>query len=64
MGCKEVANNFGLKLSVEKTKGMVVQEINECDVAPVQLEGGNLEVVNHFPYLGQSSLEMGKLQQR
>ena len=55
VGYEEVARDFGLKLSVEKTKGMVVgQELEEYDVAPVQVKGGKLDVVDHFPYLGSN----------
>ena len=52
VGYEVVAADFGLKLSVEKTKGMVTdQGVDEHDVTPVQVEGGNLEVVYHFPYV-------------
>lgn len=50
-----MARDFGLKLSVEKTKGMVVgQELEENDVAPVQVKGGKLDVVDNFLYLGSN----------
>ena len=38
-GYEKVASDFGLKLSVEKTKGMVVgQEIDKHDLTPVPVE--------------------------
>lgn len=66
VGYEEVVRDFGLKLSVEKTKEMVVgQELEEYDVAPVQVKGGKLDVVDHFPYVGSNiSLGMEKLRWR
>ena len=50
-----MASDFGLKFSVEKTKGMVVgQEIDEHDLTPVPVEGGSIDIVDHFPYLGSN----------
>lgn len=61
-GYEEVASDFGLKLSVEKTKGMVVgQEVDEHDAAPVQVEGGRVDIVDHFPYLGSSISRDGEV---
>ena len=42
----EVASEWGLTVSTEKTKGMVVGEgLNKSDVRPVQVEGGSVDVV-------------------
>ena len=42
-------------MSTEKTKGMFVGEgFNENDVRPVQVEGGFVDVVQDFTYLGAS----------
>ena len=61
VGYEEVAKDFRLKLNMEKTKGMVVgQVIEENDVAPVQVEGGCLDVVDHFPYLGSIISRVGE----
>ena len=49
----EVAAQFGLIVSVPKTKGIVMS--NHCtpaDLLSVQLEGGQVEVVEEFPSLG------------
>ena len=36
-----------------KTKGMAMgEELSDEDVAPVQVEGGEIEMVEHFSYLG------------
>ena len=41
----KVASEWGLTVSTEKTKGMVVGEgLNESDVRPVQVEGGGWRV--------------------
>ena len=42
-----------LTVSIEKTKGMAVgNSLTEEDVAPVQEEGGEIEMVEQFSYLG------------
>ena len=57
----KVASEWGLTVSTEKTKGMVVGEgLNESDVRPVQVEGGSVDVVQDFTYLGATSQEMGR----
>ena len=49
----KVASEWGLTVSTEKTKRMVVGEgLNESDVRPVQVEGGSVDVVQDFTYLG------------
>ena len=48
----KVAGEWGLTVSTEKTKGMVVGEgLNESDVGPVQVEGGSVDIVQDFTYL-------------
>ena len=47
----EVASEWGLTVSTEKKKGMVVGKgLNESDVRPVQVEGGSVNVVQNFTY--------------
>ena len=58
-GYKEVADDFGLKLSVEKTKGMIVGD--EMDVTPIQVKGGNLDIVDHFQYLSSNISRDGEV---
>ena len=49
----KVASEWGLTVSTEKTKGMVVGEgLDEHNTSSVQVEGGTVEVVSHFTYLG------------
>ena len=49
----EEASKWGLTVSIGKTKGMAVGEkLGDGDVAPVQVEGGEIEMVDHFAYLG------------
>ena len=44
---------WGLTVSIVKTKGMAVgSSLTDEDVAPVKVEGGDIEMVEQFPYLG------------
>ncbi len=44
---------MGVIVSTEKTKGMVMgEELSEEYVAPAQVEGGEIEMVEQFTYLG------------
>ena len=58
-GYDEVADNFGLLLSVEKTKEIVVG--NEMDVASVQVKGCNLDIVDQFQYQGSNISRDGEV---
>ena len=52
----EVAKSFGLTLSFEKTKFMVVgYGVDEGDMLPHDLPGGSIDWVSEFPYLGSLS---------
>ena len=58
----KVASEWGLTVSTEKTKGMVVGEgLNESDVRPVQVEGGSVDVVQDFTYLGANISRDGEI---
>ena len=47
------AIEWGLTVNIKKTKGMAMGEtLGDEDVAPVKVEGGELEMVKHFTYLG------------
>ena len=49
----EVASYFGLTVSLPKTKGLAVgAAVSEVDVSPVVVEGGEIEMVEGFTYLG------------
>ena len=48
----KVASEWGLTVSTEKAKGMVVGEgLNESDVRPVQVKGGSVDVVQDFTFM-------------
>ena len=58
----KVASEWGLIVSTEKTKGMVVGEgLNESDVRPVQVEGGSVDVIPDFTYLGANISRDGEI---
>ena len=45
-------SDWGLSLSIPKTKLMVAGTPHSEDLQPLQLAGGNVECVTDFPYLG------------
>ena len=56
----EVDKSFGLTLSFEKTKFMVVgYGVDEGDTLPLDLPGGSIDWVSEFPYLGSLIAESG-----
>ena len=55
------AGDWDLIVSIEKTKGMATGDnlseeetapVHEEEIAPVQVEGGEIEMVDHFTHLG------------
>ena len=47
------AKDWGMTVSVDKTKGMAVgRNIADEDTTPLQLENGSVEMVDTFQYLG------------
>ena len=49
----EGAGEWGLKVSIEKTKAMAVgKRLDDNNTAPLQMEGGEIEMVEQFTYLG------------
>ena len=57
----EVDKSFGLTLSFEKTKFMVVgYGVDEGDTLPLDLLGGSIDWVSEFPYLGSLIAESGR----
>ena len=49
-------------MSTGKTKGMIVGEgSNESDVKPVQVEGGSVDVVQNFTFLGENISRDGEI---
>ena len=50
---QQTSRNFGLTISRPKTKHMVTDRmVEEEDLAPIVLDGGEVDAVNEFPYLG------------
>ena len=57
----EVDKSFGLTLSFEKTKFMVVgYGVDEGDMLPLDLPGGSIDWVSESPYLGSLTAESGR----
>ena len=57
----EVDKSFGLTLSFEKTKFIVVgYGVDEGDMLPLDLPGGSIDWVSGFPYLGYLIAESGR----
>ena len=64
-GFATVAADLGLTMNVNKTKGMIVgRNLNESDMDPVQVEGGSLEIVDRFTYLGAEICREGEVTTR
>ena len=58
----KTACEWGLTVSIENTKGMVVgQTLDEHAVSSVQLDGGVINVVDHFTYLGSNISRDGEV---
>ena len=58
----KVANEWGLIVSTEKIIGMIAGEgLNEGDVRLVQVEGGSVDVVQDFTYLGANISRDGEI---
>ena len=61
-GFVDVASKWGLTVSIAKTKGMVIgSHCTPTDILPVQLEGGPIEIVQEFTYLGSSISRDGEV---
>ena len=57
-----VTKAFGLTVSIPKTKLMVVGcGVLEEDVEPITIEGGKIECVTKFPYLGSLVADSGRI---
>ena len=61
-GFVDAASKWGLTVSIAKTKGMVIgSHCTPTDILPVQLEGGPIEIVQEFTYLGSSISRDGEV---
>ena len=59
---QQVSKDFGLTVSIAKTKHMVTsRSVEVCDQEPISLEGGNTEAVDEFPYLGSLMAKSGRM---
>ena len=59
---EDVSLQFGLTVSLQKTKFMVVGHgVTEEDMQPLALDDGSIELVKEFPYLGSLMAENGRL---
>ena len=58
-----VANDFGLTLSIIKTKSMPVgREVTPEDMSPLSVGGEEIESVSEFPYLGSVVSSDGRME--
>ena len=56
------AAKWGLTISLEKTKGLVMGKYLEpSDILPIQIAGGTIEVVRDFIYLGSNISDDGEV---
>ena len=56
------AMDFGLTVSIEKTKFMAVGwGVTDSDLEPISVNGGTVEHVHEFPYLGSLIAEDGRI---
>ena len=58
----QVASEWGLTLSLQKTKRMVVGTWSEEDIQPIIIRGDSIEVVPEFSYLGSIVEVHGEVQ--
>ena len=59
---QETSGKFGLTVNINKTKHMVVgREATTSDEKPLPMQGGNIESVEQFPYLGSVVAASGKI---
>ena len=54
-----MASWYGLTVSLPKTKGLAMgAALSEDDISPVVVEGGEIEMVSSFTYLGSKLSEV------
>ena len=57
----EIIENYGMKISVEKSKTMVLTRGEREGKGIIKIRGQNLEIVESFKYLGSELMENGRL---
>ena len=59
---QEVSSRFGLTVSSTKTKHMVTGRLaEESDREPIEVDGGMIDGVKEFPYLGSVVADSGRI---
>ena len=59
---QQVSKDFRLTVSIPKIKHMVTgRSVEVCNQEPIGLEGGDIEAVNEFPYLGSPMARSGRM---
>ena len=59
---QQTSGDFGLTVSIPKTKHMVTGRlVEESDREPIALEGGDISAVEEFPYLGSLMASSGRM---
>ena len=62
MEYQQTNSDFGLTVSIPKTKHTITGRlVKENDRTPVALEGGDIEMVDEFPYLGSVITSSGQM---
>ena len=62
---ERTSSDFGLTVSIPKTKHMVTGRlVEESDSEPIALEGGDIAMVDEFPYLWSLIASLGMLMWR
>ena len=56
-----MASEFGLTVSTFKTKFLVVYGVKEKELLPMTVDGGSIECVTEFPYLGSLIVANGRI---
>ena len=59
---REVGAQFGLTVSVQKTKHMVVgRQVEDSEREPIVVDGGEIQCVKEFPYLCAVIADSGRM---
>ncbi|XP_062521682.1 uncharacterized protein LOC134196544 [Corticium candelabrum] len=62
MEYQQTNSDFGLTVSIPKTKHTITGRlVEENDQTPVALEGGDIEMVDEYPYLGSVITSYGRM---
>ena len=57
-----VGSQFGLTVSVQKTKHMIIgRQVDESEQEPIAVKEGEIQCVKEFPYLGSVIVDSGRM---